>query len=264
VLAALDRNSLAESTIVIVTSDNGCSPEAKFDELTAKGHNPSYHFRGYKADIFDGGHRVPFIVRWPGRVKARTTSHQLICLTDLFATCADILGAKLPDNAAEDSVSILPALEGRDNGPLREAVVHHSINGSFALREKAWKLELCPDSGGWSAPRPGSGLARGLPPIQLYDLATDIGERTNLQDQHPEVAQRLEKLLERYVADDPREAMLALHADLEILVNVGGRERTTDEYAALLARSGLRLARTIPLGRAQEAMGHYLIEAQPV
>ena len=201
VLAALDKNSLAGSTIVIVTSDNGCSPEAKFDELTAKGHNPSYHFRGYKADIFDGGHRIPFIVRWPGRVKARTTSDQLICLTDLFATCADILGAKLPDNAAEDSVSILPALEGRDNSPLREAVVHHSINGSFAVRQKAWKLELCPDSGGWSAPRPGSEPARDLPPIQLYDLATDVGERTNPQDRHPEMVQRLEKLLERYVAD---------------------------------------------------------------
>src|SRR5204862_423975 len=79
VLAALDRNSLAANTLVIVTSDNGCSPEAKFDELTAKGHNPSYHFRGYKADIFDGGHRIPFIVRWPGHVKARATSQQLIC-----------------------------------------------------------------------------------------------------------------------------------------------------------------------------------------
>ena len=200
-VAALDKNDLAEKTLVIFTSDNGCSPEAKFDELNAKGHNPSHHFRGTKADIFDGGHRIPFIVRWPGHVKAGTTSDQLICLTDLFATCADILGAKLPDNAAEDSVSFLPAWEGRDNGPLREAVVHHSVNGSFAIRQKSWKLELCPDSGGWSAPRPGSKAADALPPVQLYDLAHDIGEQKNIQGQHPEVVDRLTKLLEKYVAD---------------------------------------------------------------
>ena len=93
VLAALDANGLEESTLVIFTSDNGCSPEARFDELHAKGHDPSWHFRGNKADIFDGGHRIPFIVRWPGHVKADSTSDQLICLTDLFATCAEILGS---------------------------------------------------------------------------------------------------------------------------------------------------------------------------
>src|SRR2546425_863010 len=96
ILSALDQNILAENTLVVFTSDNGCSPEAKFDELTAKGDNPSYHFRGTKADIFDGGHRIPFIVRWPGHVKAGDTSDQLICLADLFATCADIPAAKLP------------------------------------------------------------------------------------------------------------------------------------------------------------------------
>ena len=156
VLAALEKGGLAENTLVIFTSDNGCSPEAKFDELLAKGHNPSDRFRGTKADIFDGGHRIPFIVRWPARVKAGQTSDQLICLTDLFATCAEILGEKLPGTAAEDSVSILPALLGEDTAPLREAIVHHSINGSFAIRQGNWKLELCADSGGWSAPRPGT------------------------------------------------------------------------------------------------------------
>ena len=201
VLAALDRTGLAENTLVIFTSDNGCSPEAKFDELSAKGHNPSHHFRGAKADIFEGGHRIPFIVRWPGRVKTGTTSDQLVCLTDLFATCADILDAKLPDNAAEDSISLLPALEGRDKHPLRETVVHHSVNGSFAIRQENWKLELCPDSGGWSAPRPGSKTAYYLPPVQLYHLANDVGEQNNVQAQHPEVVDRLTKLLEKYVAD---------------------------------------------------------------
>jgi arylsulfatase A-like enzyme len=93
VLHALEQHGLAENTLVIVTSDNGCSPEAKFDELLAQGHNPSHVFRGHKADIFDGGHRVPFLVRWPGKVKPGSQSDQLVCLTDLMATCADILDA---------------------------------------------------------------------------------------------------------------------------------------------------------------------------
>ncbi len=201
VLDALEKNGIAQNTLVIFTSDNGCSPEAKFPELLDKGHNPSYLFRGTKADIFDGGHHVPFIASWPGRVKPGTQSDQLICLNDLFATTADILGEKLPDDAAEDSVSILPILEGRADKPVREAIVHHSINGSFAIRQHQWKLELCPDSGGWSAPKPNTESARDLPPIQLYDLSKDIGETRNVQAEHPEIVGRLTRLLEKYVAD---------------------------------------------------------------
>ena len=200
-LAELDKQALAENTLVIVTSDNGCSPQADFPALLAKGHNPSYEFRGHKADIFDGGHRVPFLVRWPARVKAGTLSQQLLCLTDFMATAADIAGAKLPDTAAEDSVSFLPALLGTAKASLREAVVHHSINGSFAIRQGNWKLELCRDSGGWSDPRPGTPKAAALPPVQLFDLDKDIGEQINVQDKHPEVVARLTKLLEKYVAD---------------------------------------------------------------
>jgi hypothetical protein len=115
-----------------------------------------------------------------------------------MATCADILGAKLPDNAGEDSVSILPALQGKT---WPRAVVHHSINGSFAIRQGNWKLELCADSGGWSAPRPGSKEAQGLPTTQLYDMSKDIGERANEYNDHPEIVARLTKLLEKYIAD---------------------------------------------------------------
>ncbi|HPM81453.1 MAG TPA: arylsulfatase [Candidatus Anammoximicrobium sp.] len=201
VLDALDQHGLTDTTLVVFTSDNGCSPQADFAALAEKGHHPSYHFRGHKADIFDGGHRIPFLVRWPGKVQAGTKCEQLICLTDLLATCADILDASLPDDAGEDSVSILPALLGTAPSPLREAVVHHSINGSFAIRQGPWKLELCSGSGGWSAPRPGSPAERGLPPVQLYNLETDVGETANVQDQHPEIVQRLTALLEKYVAE---------------------------------------------------------------
>ena len=201
VLDALDRAGVAGETLVIATSDNGCSPEAKFPELQALGHHPSGPLRGTKADVWDGGHRVPFIARWPGRIKAGTASGQLICLNDFMATCADILGVKLPDDAGEDSVSLLPALLGTDRAPLREALVHHSINGSFSIRQGAWKLALCPGSGGWSEPKPGSPAARTLPPAQLYDLATDLAEQHNTAAENAEIVGRLTRLLEKYVAD---------------------------------------------------------------
>jgi arylsulfatase A-like enzyme len=200
VLAALDRHKLADNTLVIFTSDNGCSPQANFPALMAKGHNPSYHFRGHKADIYEGGHRVPFIVRWPGKVKPGTRYDGLASLVDITATCADVVGAKFPDSAAEDSISLLPAL-GVKEGPVRKSVVVHSVNGSFAIREGKWKLCLCPGSGGWSAPRPGVDDASRLPPVQLFDLSTDIGEKLNLHDRHPDIVKRLTALLEKHVAD---------------------------------------------------------------
>jgi arylsulfatase A-like enzyme len=201
VLTALEKNGLAENTLVIFTSDNGCSPAAKIDELESKGHFPNWVLRGHKADIWDGGHRIPFIARWPGKTKTGAKCAQLACLTDLMATCADIVGAKLPDNAGEDSVSLLPALLGTASAPLREAVVHHSIGGHFAIRQDKWKLELCYGSGGWSSPKEPAARKQGLPKVQLYDMTQDISERTNLQATQPDVVARLTKLLEKYVAD---------------------------------------------------------------
>jgi len=201
VLDALDRNGLAENTLVIVTSDNGCSPEADFEELATFGHDPSYVFRGHKADIFEGGHRIPFVARWPGRIAPGSVCDQTICLTDLLATVAEIVGERLPDDAGEDSVSILPALLGTATGPLREATVHHSIDGSFSIRQGEWKLELCPGSGGWSYPRPGSDDESDLPPVQLYNMAQDLGEESNLQADHPEIVARLTALMAQYIAD---------------------------------------------------------------
>lgn len=194
VLKALDQTDLANNTLVIFASDNGCSPAAKVDELESKGHYPSELRRGYKADIWDGGHRVPFMVRWPGKVQANSRSDQLICLIDMMATCADILGAKLPPDAGEDSVSFLPVLLGTDIGPVREAMVHHSIRGNFAIRQGQWKLILCPDSGGWSRGRVNDA------PAQLYDMGKDVGERVNEYNQHPEIVSRLLELLEYYVS----------------------------------------------------------------
>jgi arylsulfatase A-like enzyme len=202
VLQALDDAGLRDNTLAVVSSDNGCAPYAGVQKLEAAGHFPSAQFRGYKADIWDGGHRVPFLVRWPGKVKPGSQSSQIVCLTDLMATCADILKVKLPDNAGEDSVSLLPVLLGTDRQPLREALVNHSGgNGRFGIRQGDWKLELCPGSGGWGKPGDDAALKQGLPPIQLYNLHNDIGEQVNLQGEHSQVVTNLLKLLEKYVAE---------------------------------------------------------------
>ncbi len=199
VMAALDEAGVAANTLFVFTADNGCSPAANIPQMHRNGHRPNHHFRGHKADIFDGGHRVPFIARWPEKVKPGSKSDQLVCLTDLMATSAQITGFAIPANAGEDSVSILPALLGTDTGPLREAVVHHSIRGAFSIRSGEWKLELCPGSGGWSHPKPGSRAAKNLPPIQLYNMNQDVAEQNNLHEQYPEVVAQLSELLRGYV-----------------------------------------------------------------
>lgn len=199
VMAALDERGVAEDTIVVFTADNGCSPMADLTHLAALGHRPSYHFRGHKADIYEGGHRVPLVARWPAGIAPGSRCDDTVCLVDLMATMADILGVELPQEAAEDSVSNVPVWRGEDRQePLREATVHHSVDGSFSIRQGRWKLELCPGSGGWSYPKPGN-EPLDAPPIQLYDLGSDVSERTNVQDRHPEIVARLKDLLTDYV-----------------------------------------------------------------
>ena len=196
ILKALERNGMAENTIVIFTSDNGCSRRADFEELASHGHYPSAHMRGSKADLWDGGHRVPFVVRWPGKVEAGSTSDQLICLTDVLATCSEILGQPMPEASGQDSVSFLPALKGEPIQTTRAGVVHHSISGHFAYRMDKWKLLLAKGSGGWTAPNEKKARAKGAPAIQLYDLEQDPAETTNLYETHPEVVAKLLKQLE--------------------------------------------------------------------
>ncbi len=172
-------------------------------------HSSNADLRGGKKTIYEGGHRLPFFVRWPGKVQPGSQSAQLICHTDFMATCADILGAKLPDNAAEDSFSILPALLGTDKAPLHETVIHHSHDGSFAIRQGKWKLALTADASSpnsrQAARRAGKKAEKKVsdtpPANQLYDLSTDKAETKNLQAEHPEEVARLTKLLEQIIAD---------------------------------------------------------------
>ncbi|MCK0156293.1 arylsulfatase [Cellulophaga sp. F20128] len=201
-VATIEEAGIAENTIVIFTSDNGCSPQADFKILAEKGHHPSGEYRGHKADIFEGGHRVPFIVKWPAKVKAGSTSDATICTTDLLATAADIVGVTLEDNEGEDSFSFLSLLQdGAKNKYKREVTIHSSINGSFAIRKGDYKLILAPGSAGWSAPRPNAKEAKDLPEIQLYNLKEDVGETQNLQASHPEKVAELKQLLAKQITD---------------------------------------------------------------
>ena len=201
-LAAVKQAGVEENTLVIFTSDNGCAPAAKIEEMTAKDHYPSYIYRGHKADIYEGGHRVPFVAKWPVQIPAGTQNQQLVCTTDLMATLAEATGYQLQDNEGEDSYSMMPlfATQTKDQ-PTRGAAIHHSINGSFAIRKGDWKLIMAPGSGGWSYPRPEDPVSETLPQIQLYQLSEDPGEENNLYDQHPEVVAELKTLLTKYILE---------------------------------------------------------------
>ncbi|MBU2950385.1 arylsulfatase [Tamlana agarivorans] len=199
----LKEQGISENTLLVFTSDNGCSPKADFEELAKVDHDPSYTFRGTKADIFEGGHRVPFIVEWPARGLKKSSSDKTICTTDFFATCAEVTGYKMKDAEGEDSYSMLPLITGKQDAEIREYTIHHSVNGSFAIRKSDWKLILCPDSGGWSYPTPQDVKKEhlDLPDMQLYNLKDDIGETKNLIKQYPEQAEELKAALKTIILD---------------------------------------------------------------
>jgi arylsulfatase A-like enzyme len=196
VMKALDDGKLADTTLLVFTSDNGAHwlPE----DIEKWKHRANDGLRGQKADVWDGGHRVPFVVRWPGQVAAGSTCKELICLTDFLATAASLLGAKLPADAGEDSIDLQPALRGeKHDKPLREAVVHHSSDGTFGIRQGPWKLVMALGSHGFSEPvtvKPTEGGPQG----QLYNLDDDPAEKNNLWLDKPDVVKRLTALLEKY------------------------------------------------------------------
>jgi len=194
VLSALDRNGLTENTFLAFASDNGARWTS--EEIAQFGHRSNLENRGQKSDVYDGGHRIPFIVRWPGHVHAGATSSELGCLVDLMATCADVAGVSLPHDAAEDSFDLRPAFLQENSRPIRDAVVHHSGSGMFAIRSGDWKAVLGLGSGGFTAPvriRPSPGEID----AQLYDLKADRQEQTNVAAAHPDIVRMLRAKLEQ-------------------------------------------------------------------
>lgn len=196
---ALKDKGISENTILIVTSDNGCSKRADFPLLESKGHFASAQYRGSKSDIWEGGHRVPFLVKWPAVIKAGSVSDDLVCQIDLLATCAELVGKELPKNAGEDSESILPIFKGEQPNFSRKGIVHHSVSGYFAYRQGNYKLILSRGSGGWTSPNEGKAKELGHPEGQLYDLAADPGEQNNLYLKQPETVAALLSQFTDYV-----------------------------------------------------------------
>lgn len=198
-LKTLEDQGIDDNTIVFFTSDNGCSPMANFELLKTHGHDPSRGFRGHKADIYEGGHRVPLIVRWPAGIAAGQKANSVACLTDLYATLREITGQPKEDLGGEDSFSLVPVFKGQSKSD-RQTLISHSIGGKFAIRKSDWKLCLCAGSGGWSQPTEPQAIRRKLPIMQLYDLANDPAEQINLLKTNPKMVETLLKQLTKEVA----------------------------------------------------------------
>ncbi len=200
VLKALDLAGMKEDTMVILSSDNG--PVWYEHDVERFGHDSSGGLRGMKADAWEAGHRMPFIVRWPGRIRSGSVSQQTISFTDVLPTAASIIGKPLPKGAAPDGVSFHDVLTGKqpEANPVREYLVVPSGNGTLTLRKGAWKLIQGLGSGGFSKPsriQPAKGGPRG----QLYHLEKDPGETQNLYQDHPELVKELEQKLKSILED---------------------------------------------------------------
>ena len=182
-----------DNTWIIFTSDNGCAGTANFSVLHAAGHYPSYIYNGAKGSYLEGGHRVPFLVKWPSRIKSGTRCDQTICTADLMATCADILGYSLQCDEGEDSYSMMPLLSQK-KGYKRKETIHHSKTGIFAIRQGDWKLIVSPNSGLNAAGKPVP-PKNPLPEHILFDLKKDIGEKENVAESYPDKVESLKSTL---------------------------------------------------------------------
>ena len=204
VMMALDRHGITKDTLILFTSDNG--PENwNYEEARDFKHHAMGQLRGVKRSVWEGGHRVPFIATWPGKIQAGTTNPTTICHVDTMATCADLTGFALPDAAAEDSMSYLPALLGKEPapGPVREGIVHHGADGRLAIRKGRWVFIDAKNGGGGEPDwfRKERGYVAHTFPGELYDLASDPSQRVNLYGEQPALVKELKALLEKYRAD---------------------------------------------------------------
>jgi len=196
VLEALERQKLADNTLIMVSSDNGAA---------GRSYVP---LRGAKTSIYEGGHREPFVARWPGKIKTGTVCEDTICLNDLMATCAEVVGAKIPDTAGEDSVSILPDLLGTAKDPVREATIHQSPRGDLAIRQGPWKLIFLKGGG-----------------RELYNLQNDLSETKDVLAENVEVAAKLTALMQKYIADGRSTPGIMQKNDSDLSISGGKKAR---------------------------------------
>ena len=210
VLKALEESGKAENTLVIFTSDNGSFmyrrgekeghhlSDQKDQGYRPKDHTANFHWRGTKADVWEGGHRVPFFVRWPEKIKAGGKVADVVCLTDILATVADAIGEELPEEAGEDSYSFLSRLVKEREESKRPGVINHSASGMFAIRRGPWKLVLGNGSGGREQPK-GKAFEK---PYELYHLGDDPGESRNSIEKEAGIAKELEAEFEKIAGED--------------------------------------------------------------
>lgn len=189
IMEALDRNNLTENTLLIVSSDNGAE------------HRAYAPLRESKRSIYEGGHRVPFIARWPGKVKAGSSSNHPVCLNDLMATFSEIIDTKIPQNAGEDSSSFLPVLLGKTEITTREGMVHQSAGGDLAIRQGPWKMIFKKDG------------AR-----ELYNLDNDLGETKDVLGTNPEIRKKLNGLMERYIKEGRSTPGISQKNDVDVFM----------------------------------------------
>lgn len=197
IMDKLKEKGIFDDTIFIFSSDNGASAVADFDALKEQGHNPSYIFKGIKGDIWEGGHREPTIISYPGMIQGGTATNHMISQSDIYRSIAEIINAEIPDDTAEDSISNVPLWQGK-NEAVREDIVHSSANGGFSIRRGDWKLELVLGGGGFgdSSIETEDQLFK---PAELYNLKEDISETNNVIHEHPALVESLKESLEEYI-----------------------------------------------------------------
>lgn len=200
ILDALEASGKTDDTLVLFTADNGCQRQADFDVLMEKGHNSSAGLRGAKQQIWEGGHQIPFIISWPGKVKAGSQTDALVGIIDIFRTVAAILDKPLPEEQAVDSFDILPELTGEERaGPQRETMVSHSMDGHLAIQSQNWKLIFTGGGGNYNEHRdsnyPNSEAydTNRYETFQLYNLAKDPREFHNVYLDNPSTVENLTK-----------------------------------------------------------------------
>lgn len=210
IVKALKDAGVSDNTMVLFTTDNGCSQTAGFDVLAKAGHRPGHLYRGLKGSLYEGGHRVPHLVKWPSQTAKGSVSNETICTTDFLATLAELHDVKLRDSEGEDSVSFLPALRGKAISTKRTGIVHHSSDGHFAYRQGKWKLILHKCNG--MTKRKDTGdlpQIKNPGPSQLFDLVADPTESNNLYGSQPEIVAQLKKNLSTIISNGRSTAGMA-------------------------------------------------------
>ena len=225
ILQAVEEAGISENTLILFTADNGHSNYTGWEKLVNAGHAPSGPFRGHKGDIWEGGHRVPFIARWKGKIATGTSSDQLICISDIYATCQELISGKVPSaNQGEDSFSFLNILLNSNGKSKRENIISHSVNGEFAFRRSGWKIVF-------KLPESNLNKSRGkAAKIELYHLEYDIAEKFDSAAFYPQKVEQLTKELRLIVERGTSREGEKQNNDVKVIFDTIQKVRWSDTF----------------------------------